>query len=431
MMNEERDEQLSFARKYRPTSFSGYIGNEDTKETVKMYLKNKKRPQTILMYGNSGCGKTTLARIIEREYMCEDRDPETGACGKCMTCQLFEDYIKTGKTDMLTDVYEIDASDKSGKKDINTLLESMEYPAMGGDWKTYVIDEAHLLKEEAMGRLLKSFEEPPEGVLIILCTTNPEELLNTVRNRCQLKLPITKPKTKELMDHLQKVCLTEGKPYDLEGLRMLVGRADNVIRDSLNYLETVLATRGEATSNSVSAEFKQVNDKIIYSFFNAYYSDDYAGYADVLYKIKTGYGFDQFISSLTTFTVRGLYILNSVEVEGLTSEEIKSYYELFSRFKPQEISRILSDLRRMPLGNIEANLMAFIYCKCQNTEVSEAKVEVTQNVPITEEHKFRNNNLQLLEAKKMETSVQSLMGEMKSVSIADMANMFNLEKVNK
>ena len=151
-------ENISFARKYRPTSLNGYVGNSEVKETVQRYLKNPSKPQTILLTGNSGCGKTTLARIIAKEYLCEDRDDETGACCECATCMAVDEYIATGSTENLPDIYEIDSSDKSGKKDIDAMLGSMEYPPIGGDWKVYIIDEVHLLSEGAMGRLLKLVE---------------------------------------------------------------------------------------------------------------------------------------------------------------------------------------------------------------------------------------------------------------------------------
>lgn len=422
------EENISFARKYRPNTLEKYIGNSEIKETVKRYLKTG-RPQSILLTGNSGCGKTSLARLIAKEYFCEDRDPETGACDECMSCETMNDYIKTGNTEMLTDLYEIDSSDKSGKKDIDAMLESMQYPAMGGDWKVYIVDEVHLLSAGAMGRLLKSLEEPPQGVLMILCTTDPDKLLDTIINRCQLKMEVKKPSTSELVNFLRNVCLEESKDYDIPGLRSLVVRAENVVRDSLNNLERVLNTRGSATYNSVNAEFKEVSEKLIFDFYEAFQKKDYLGYVNVLYQVKTKYDFGQFLISLTNFTTRGIYILNSVDVEGLTEEELKSYMALFKKFSIKDISYILSSLRRMNLGDIEANFMAFIYTDNNDKEEDIPVVHVTEST-VAEEKTLRNSNLQRLETAKLEEGSKSIKSEMEPVGLKDMKGFFTVEKVN-
>lgn len=421
---------IALARKVRPWSMEGYVGNSAIKETFRRYMRSGKRPQSILITGPSGCGKTTLSRIFELEYNCENYDPENGACGECPSCMAFKEYIQYGRSDYLANVYEIDASDKSSKKDIDTMLDTMDYPTMGGGWKCYLIDEAHLLSEGAMGRLLKTFEEPPEDVLIILCTTNPEGLLDTITNRCQLKLRVEKPTTTEIMGLLKGICIAEDKEYDLEGLRMIAGRADHVIRDSLNYLETVLATRGNAKSISVSEEFQQVTDKLIYDFYDAYIRDDYVGYIGVIYEIKSAYGFEQFLMSLINFTVRGIYILNGVTVEGMTTEEVKSYMNLFQRFTPKEISKVLSDLKKMSLGNVEANLMSFIYCKGDDlSEVENLTPKISTEVSVKDEIKFRNNNLDALERAKEEEGRKAVAEEMEMLSVGDLGKMFSLEKV--
>lgn len=424
-------EGLGFARKYRSNNFKDYIGNQDLKDTVMRYLR-RSRPQSILITGPSGCGKTTMGRIIEKEYLCEDRDEETGACGECLMCQEMDNYIKTGVFDNIPDVYEIDATESSSKSNIDSVLSTIDYPASAGGWKIYLFDEVHKLSDSAMSRLLKVLEEPPENVLMILCTTNPEQLLDTIKNRCQLKLVVTKPTTTELTSLLKRICLDEEKDYDLAGLRMIASRADFVIRDSLNFLETVLTTRGDATAASVSEQYKQVSDKIVFDFYEAYLEKDYLGYTHIMYEIKTKFGFPEFMTSLSAFTLRGIYIINGVNVEGLSAEELTSYSNLFRQFKIEDISYILSSLKKMSLGDIETNLMAFIYKvdnKAEEDTDSFATPEGATELP--SESKFRNNNLQRLEKARLDEGAKVLAGELQQpVSISDMSSLFQLEKVN-
>lgn len=429
---QEYTEEFSFARRFRTVNLEGYVGNIEVKETVKNYMRTS-RPQSYLMYGHSGCGKTTIARVIAREYNCENRDPEHGACGVCPSCLAYDEYIRSGNTDELPDLYEIDASDSSGKKDIDAILSTLEYPPMGGAWKVYILDEVHLLSKAAMGRILKSLEEPPAGVVFMLCTTDPEDLLDTIKNRCQVKLPITKPPTRELMDFMQKICLSEDKNYDLAGLRMLSTLSDNVVRDSLNNLERVLATRGSASAEHVSEEFKQVSDNILFEFYNAYRDDDYVSYLNVLYKIKMSFNFNQFITTLSAFTTRGIYILNSVDVEGLSVEELQLYKNLFKAFTPKELSSILSKIRTLTNGDIEANLMAFIYCKDSLSvegNVLSAEAINTSATTLDDERHVRNSNLKVLETAKLQEGTKSLGSELEEVKLsAELGDLFTFEKV--
>lgn len=422
-------EDISFARYYRPNSLDSYIGNTKVKETIKRVLhKDKKKPQSILLTGNTGCGKTTLARIISSWYMCENPNEDGSPCGECLSCEYMKEYIMTGNNEMLPDIKEIDSSEK-GKNDMVALLEEMEYPAYGGGWKVYIIDESHALSLATSTLLLKPLEEPPEKVLIIFATTDPQKMLDTLKNRCQLQLKITKPNTTELSGLLKRVCLDKGKDYDMQGLRIICSRADFVIRNSLNYLEQVIISRGNATGVAVSEEFDEISDKIIFDFYNAYLSKDYLGYINVLYKIKTTFDFGIFLQSLTNFTTRGIYILNNISVEGLSEAEIRSYLEVFSRFSMEDIAYILSSLKKMPYGDIESNLMSFIYT---NTEVKEDTPQVT--IPVsstTEESKFRNDNLKALEISKLKEGQASLKSSLEEVGFDDAMALFNLEKISK
>lgn len=425
------EEKLGFARRFRPTTMANYVGNEKNKETIKRYLKGKK-PQSILLTGNTGCGKTTIARLLVKEYLCEDRDDEKGACGVCNSCIAVDDYILTGSTEMLPDIHEIDITDKSGKSDIDSILETVEYPSITGGWKVYLLDEVHMASRQAQSRILKILEEPPEDVLFIFCTTDPDKMLDTLKNRCQLKLSIVKPTLVDITSLLKRVCLEESKDYDLEGLRTIASRSEFVIRDSLNNLERVLETRGDAKSTSVNEEFNEISNALLFQFYKAFREKDFLAYMGLLYKIKVSFDFRQFLVSLNNFTMRGIYILNGVDVEGISEDELVSYKEFFKSFTTEELSYILSSLRRMDIGDIEANLIGFIYCQNENRVVEGSQVNLdTPQVKEGNEYSFRNDVLKQREKDKITSGIKSLEDNMKEVGVSDMGSLFQFEKVSK
>ena len=425
------EEKLGFARRFRPTTMANYVGNEKNKETIKRYLKGKK-PQSILLTGNTGCGKTTIARLLVKEYLCEDRDDEKGACGVCNSCIAVDDYILTGSTEMLPDIHEIDITDKSGKSDIDSILETVEYPSITGGWKVYLLDEVHMASRQAQSRILKILEEPPEDVLFIFCTTDPDKMLDTLKNRCQLKLSIVKPTLVDITNLLKRVCLEESKDYDLEGLRTIASRSEFVIRDSLNNLERVLETRGDAKAVSVNEEFNEISNALLFQFYKAFREKDFLAYMGLLYKIKVSFDFRQFLVSLNNFTMRGIYILNGVDVEGISEDELVSYKELFKSFTTEELSYVLSSLRRMDIGDIEANLIGFIYCQNENRVVESSQVNLdTPQVKEGNEYSFRNDVLKQREKDKITSGIKSLEDNMKEVGVSDMGSLFQFEKVSK
>lgn len=362
----EEEQKLPFHRRFRPNTIKKYIGNEKMKRMALTALNAPKKPQTVLLFGASGCGKTTFARLLAKEYLCENRDLELGACGECYYCKLIDEYIKTGALDTLGNVHELNAASEGGKEAIANMVEEMYLPSFGDEWKIYILDECHKISDAAQSLLLKPIEEPPENTLVIFCTTNPENMLDTLKNRCQLQLKVSKPTVKDMSSLLKYVCQTEGVDSDTKGLNFIANRSGLTIRQALSDLERVIEQSGNAKYESAVNVFEEVSDTLIIEFFNKLLPTssgkrDITGYITTLFKIKTSTDFSNFVKGLIEFTQRGIYVVNQIDLEGVSDGELVIYRDIFSRFTVEELGNLLVKLQDMTSGDIETKLMLLGY----------------------------------------------------------------------
>ena len=432
-------EGKAFAREYRPNSLSTYVGNQKVVETVRNTIARGNRPKVILIEGITGSGKTTVARIIMKEYECTGRKEGEDACGVCPSCQAFDEYIRTGNTDSLPDVNEINVAQNSGKGDISEMLEDRVYLPQDGMYKYYYFDEVHKASDGLQNYLLKPLEEPEEHVVYILATTDVDKLVPPIRNRATMVLKIKKASEQDIAKLLGTICKKEEVPFEDEAFRMIATRADYVIRESLNYLQQVVDAYGSCTAKNVAHEFDMVTDKVLFDFYRAYIQRDYMGYMSIMHQIKTTMEFSSFLQMLRTFTIRGIYVLNGIDLEGMHKKEIRKFSELFSKFDVVQLSLLLSRLLSLGDGNIEANLLNFMYRQNLEDAIAEtysvaeelqvAPKDTKLSISHKDEQRERNKNLEVRREDAELKGQQLLAKETEGVQLLDMLSGFPVQNV--
>ena len=211
-----------------------------------------------------------------------------------------------------------------------------------------------------MGGLLKMVEEPPEKVLIIFCTTDPDKMLNTLLSRCQYILTVQKPTRKELCELLAGICVAEGKKYDDKGLSLICTAGDYVPRNTLTSLESVIRAKDNALYDSAVDVLNAISDTYYFKFYNLVIQKtiNVFEYVAFMGELKEKIKLEQFIDGLISFTKRGMYIYYGIKVDGVDAAEIKQYQKIFNSFNTGDLANILTTLLRIKsCSDIEANLL--------------------------------------------------------------------------
>ena len=221
-------------RTYRPTTFDEVAGQQHIVRTFKNALATGKISHAYLFAGPRGTGKTTMAKLLAKALNCEDG---LGCqCNHCKNCEAINSNAHP-------DVLEIDAASNRGINEIKDLIEKVKYSTILGRYKVYIIDEVHMMTNEAFNALLKTLEEPPEHVIFILATTEPHKLLPTILSRCQ-RYDFGKVPNDEMSKRIQTILEKEGIEYNQNAVDLIISLSDGGMRDALSMLDQVLAYSG-------------------------------------------------------------------------------------------------------------------------------------------------------------------------------------------
>src|ERR1035437_1415889 len=228
------------ARKYRPQKFSDVIGQEHVTRTLQNAIAQERIAHGYIFSGHRGIGKTTVARILAMALNCRSSSndkPVREPCGVCDSCT----EIRNGNS---VDVIEIDAATNRGIDEIRELREAARYRPARDRFKIYILDEAHQITDAAFNALLKTLEEPPSHVIFMMATTQPEDIPQTIRSRCQ-HFSFRAVKFEDIMAQLRDIVTKEKIPADEDALALLAEAGDGSMRDALSILDQAIASTSD------------------------------------------------------------------------------------------------------------------------------------------------------------------------------------------
>ena len=267
----------SLYRKYRPLTFDSVVGQQHIVSTLEHAITEGRLSHAYLFCGPRGTGKTTMARILAKALLCRNAEAARaeGASG-CMpdgTCEECE-LIAEGNH---PDVYELDAASRTGVDNVREeIINSVNFAPVRGKYKIYIIDEVHMLTTAAFNALLKTLEEPPAHVIFVLCTTDPQKILETILSRCQ-RFDFHRISNEDIEHRLSYVCEQEGFDYDDEALTIVARHAKGGMRDALSTLEQLsVFGNGAVHADDARSLLGEVSDQILGEFARAIAERDIA-----------------------------------------------------------------------------------------------------------------------------------------------------------
>ncbi|MBU4320847.1 MAG: DNA polymerase III subunit gamma/tau [Nitrospinae bacterium] len=335
---------LVLARKWRPQGFDDLVGQEPIIRILKNSISQKKIAHAYIFSGPRGVGKTSTARILAKALNCEN-GPTPSPCGTCASCTAVKDGTSIA-------VLEIDGASNNSVEDIRDLREGVKYTPLGGRYKIYIIDEAHMLSPSAFNALLKTLEEPPPHAIFVLATTVPRKIPATIFSRCQ-HLPFRRISAQKIKERVRHIASSEDIKISDSAIGMVARAADGSMRDSLTILDQVTAFSSEIDADGVKDLLGIADIGMLAEVSSAVIDGDREKIINVISElVDKGADLKSFAKDLVEF-FRNLLIAKFVkkpeEILELSEDEIKIVSRILPKISPDLLTLMLSEMAKAEL----------------------------------------------------------------------------------
>ncbi|NND05683.1 MAG: DNA polymerase III subunit gamma/tau [Saprospiraceae bacterium] len=309
------------ARKYRPSRFDEVVGQEHVGRTLKNAIKQDTLAHAFLFCGPRGVGKTTCARILAKVLNCQNVTSDTEPCGVCDSCLSFDKNASLN-------IMELDGASNNSVEHIRSLIEQVRFQPQEGEYKIFIIDEVHMLSQQAFNAFLKTLEEPPSYAIFILATTEKHKIIPTILSRCQI-FDFKRIQNAEIVSQLKMICDQEQIVAEDEALHTIASKADGALRDALSIFDKVASFGGKkVTYQDVIDNLNVLDYDYFFRVVSRFLSSDLAGIMQLFDEVqRKGFDGDVFLNGLIEH-LRNLLVCKHKSIQHLLylSDKLNKQY---------------------------------------------------------------------------------------------------------